>query len=180
MVSIANCLIDSIASRYPNTIVWYSHSAGLKAGRRCNLEHISEGKDYASLWRFHYRLSDDLSELMKLKDNGINEWLSARSSIEGHISIPSSRNMGLNRIILDEQDFTTIEGFCPFYEVLRSLQKPMKLWLRGSDGVKYAFLLKFNDELRKDNRVLDLLDHFNVLNAKRRSERTIIRSSDHI
>ena len=38
---------------------------------------------------------------------------------------------------------------------MRSLQQPKKISLYGSDGKKYTFLVKQNDDLRKDARMME-------------------------
>ncbi|KAJ1924525.1 hypothetical protein IWQ60_005140 [Tieghemiomyces parasiticus] len=50
----------------------------------------------------------------------------------------------------------TIRGFQDRIDVLHSLQKPKKITLLGSDGVRYAFLCKPKDDLRKDARTMEL------------------------
>jgi serine/threonine-protein kinase ATR len=42
---------------------------------------------------------------------------------------------------------------------MKSLQKPKKFTLLGSDGKVYGFLAKLNDDLRKDARTMD----FNIM-----------------
>lgn len=50
-------------------------------------------------------------------------------------------------------------GFFDEIEVMRSLAKPRKITIRGSDGRIYMFLGKPKDDLRKDARLMD----FNVI-----------------
>jgi serine/threonine-protein kinase ATR len=38
---------------------------------------------------------------------------------------------------------------------MSSLQKPKKITINGSDGRKYSFLVKTNDDLRKDARTME-------------------------
>lgn len=89
------------------------------------------------------------------------------------------------------RDPTTIEGSMPsfgFYhthdltglgirdeaQVLKSLQKPRKIGIRGSDGKNYSILCKPKDDLRKDQRLMEfnnMINRFlkrNVEASKRR------------
>lgn len=47
--------------------------------------------------------------------------------------------------------------------IVQSLQKPRKIAFRGSDGKRYNFILKANDDLRKDFRLLEFNDIVNQL-----------------
>jgi serine/threonine-protein kinase ATR len=49
----------------------------------------------------------------------------------------------------------TIAAFCDEVEVMNSLQKPRKIIVRASNGELYPFLVKPNDDLRKDARLMD-------------------------
>lgn len=46
-------------------------------------------------------------------------------------------------------------GFVDRIDVMRSMQRPKKLSLIGTDGKTYAFLCKTNDDLRKDARLME-------------------------
>mgnify|MGYP001150536032 CR=1 FL=1 len=55
----------------------------------------------------------------------------------------------------------TMEAIGATCDVMRSLQKPKKITIVGSDGQTYHFLAKPKDDLRKDMR---LMEFFNLLN----------------
>ncbi|KAI9245342.1 hypothetical protein BDA99DRAFT_528116 [Phascolomyces articulosus] len=59
-----------------------------------------------------------------------------------------------NQQILSD-DLPLIKGVGAFYEVMRSLQQPKKFSLIGTDGKTYNFLVKRNDDLRKDARMME-------------------------
>jgi len=50
----------------------------------------------------------------------------------------------------------TFIGFADEIEVMRSLAKPRKITIQGSNGQIYMFLGKPKDDLRKDARLMDL------------------------
>ncbi len=60
----------------------------------------------------------------------------------------------------------TIRGFAEEIEVLRSLQKPKKIKIIGSDGNRYTFLCKPDDDLRKDSRMMEFHTVINKLLKK--------------
>jgi FKBP12-rapamycin complex-associated protein len=56
-----------------------------------------------------------------------------------------------------------IQGFHNELIVLQSKQRPRKLMIYGSDGKEYIFLLKGREDLRLDERVMQLLSLVNKL-----------------
>lgn len=59
----------------------------------------------------------------------------------------------------------TIRGFAPQLIVISSKQRPRKCTINGSDGEDYAFLLKGHEDLRQDERVMQLFGLVNTLLA---------------
>ena len=53
----------------------------------------------------------------------------------------------------------TIKSFAHQLTVMTSKQRPRKLTIHGSDGEDYAFLLKGHEDLRQDERVMQVLLH---------------------
>ena len=51
-------------------------------------------------------------------------------------------------------------------DIVRSLQKPKKVTVIGSDGQRYVFLCKPKDDLRKDARLMEFANVLNQLFAK--------------
>src|SRR6266404_97977 len=69
-----------------------------------------------------------------------------------------------------------IAGLSDDVEVLRSLAKPRKITIHGSDGQTYAFLGKPKDDLRKDARLMDFNSIINkILNMNSDSRRRQLR-----
>ncbi|XP_051146490.1 serine/threonine-protein kinase TOR isoform X2 [Andrographis paniculata] len=62
----------------------------------------------------------------------------------------------------------TIASFAPQLVVITSKQRPRKLTIYGSDGEDYAFLLKGHEDLRQDERVMQLFGLVNTLLANSR------------
>lgn len=64
--------------------------------------------------------------------------------------------------------YVKIEKFIPSVQVITSKQRPRKIVLRGSDGKDYVFLLKGHEDLRQDERVMQLFGLVNALLARDR------------
>ena len=60
----------------------------------------------------------------------------------------------------------TIEGFNPKLKIIPSKQRPRKLIINGSDGRDWEFLLKGHEDIRQDERVMQLLGLINGLLAR--------------
>ncbi|KAJ3270253.1 phosphatidylinositol kinase- protein kinase tor1 [Terramyces sp. JEL0728] len=60
-------------------------------------------------------------------------------------------------------EIVKIQSFQPQLGVMSSKQRPRKLDIMGSDGVKYRFLLKGHEDLRQDERVMQLFELVNTL-----------------
>ncbi|XP_019183667.1 PREDICTED: serine/threonine-protein kinase TOR isoform X1 [Ipomoea nil] len=69
----------------------------------------------------------------------------------------------------------TINKFEPQLVVITSKQRPRKLTIHGSDGEDYAFLLKGHEDLRQDERVMQLFGLVNTLleNSRKTSEKDL-------
>jgi len=64
--------------------------------------------------------------------------------------------------------YVRIEKFIPKVQVITSKQRPRKITLRGNDGKDYVFLLKGHEDLRQDERVMQLFGLVNALLARDR------------
>ncbi|KAL0356949.1 UNVERIFIED_CONTAM: Serine/threonine-protein kinase TOR [Sesamum calycinum] len=69
----------------------------------------------------------------------------------------------------------TIASFAPQLVVITSKQRPRKLTINGSDGEDYAFLLKGHEDLRQDERVMQLFGLVNTLlgNSRETAEKDL-------
>lgn len=57
---------------------------------------------------------------------------------------------------LSDSSVVTIASFAPQFVVITSKQRPRKLTIHGSDGEDYTFLLKGHEDLRQDERVMQV------------------------
>lgn len=60
-------------------------------------------------------------------------------------------------------DLPTIAGFGSTITLLLSLQRPRKMDVIGSNGRRYTFLCKPDDDMRKDTRIMDFNSMINKL-----------------
>lgn len=67
-----------------------------------------------------------------------------------------------------DEDTTVVRivAFCQQLSVIQSKQRPRKLSMMGSDGKEYEFLLKGHEDLRQDERVMQVFGLMNKLFAK--------------
>ena len=80
-------------------------------------------------------------------------------------------------LLLSHQDLTFVV-LSDEIEIMRSLAKPRKITITGSDGQIYSFLGKPKDDLRKDSRLMDFNAILNKLlksdsDSRRRQLRTL-------
>jgi serine/threonine-protein kinase mTOR len=64
-----------------------------------------------------------------------------------------------------DQEVVAVQSFVPSLTVITSKQRPRKLAIIGSDGNSYNFLLKGHEDLRQDERVMQLFGLVNTLLA---------------
>jgi len=74
-------------------------------------------------------------------------------------------------------DFPYLAEFSDEIEIMRSMAKPRKITIRGSNGQTYMFLGKPKDDLRKDARLMDFNAIINkLLKANSESRRRQLRT----
>ena len=62
--------------------------------------------------------------------------------------------------------WVNIAAFEDEVDIMNSMQKPRKITVRGSDGVRYPFLVKPKDDLRTDARLMEFNSIINKLLKK--------------
>jgi FKBP12-rapamycin complex-associated protein len=63
-------------------------------------------------------------------------------------------------------DLVTIRSFHESLPIISSKQRPRKLLVYGSDGLEYTYLLKGHEDIRQDERVMQLFGLVNTLLAQ--------------
>ncbi|PSK55906.1 hypothetical protein B9Z65_4784 [Elsinoe australis] len=126
----------------------------------CNAYKNSNDKgDLQQAWDLYYqvfkKISKQLPQLTNLELQYVSPRLKNLSDLE--LAVPGTYKSGKEPI--------RVMGFDPNASVIQSKQRPRKLSLRGSDGVTYTYLLKGHEDIRQDERVMQLFGLVNTLLA---------------
>ena len=117
--------------------------------------------DINQAWQLYYKVFKDIQkQLPQLKIvhlRSSSPWLLNARDLE--LTIPGEN--------VQKNDIGTasvhIRKFSPSMTVLVSKQRPRRMKLTGSDGQEYTFLLKGHEDLRQDERVMQLFGLVNAL-----------------
>ena len=113
-------------------------------------------------WDIYYQVfrwvNKQLPTLKNLKLNECSPALSHARNLE--LGVPGSYRV--------DGSYIRIESFISSVSVITSKQRPRKITLRGNDGKDYVFLLKGHEDLRQDERVMQLFGLVNALLARDR------------
>ncbi|GAA5848144.1 hypothetical protein JCM3766R1_000463 [Sporobolomyces carnicolor] len=119
-----------------------------------------EINDLNHAWDLYYqvfrKINKNLPTLTLLELQYVSPKLLAAKDLD--LAIPGTYTTGKRTI--------RIASFGPTLEVFTSKQRPRKLRIQGSDGVEYNFLLKGHEDLRQDERVMQLFGLVNTLLQK--------------
>ncbi|XP_020086675.1 serine/threonine-protein kinase TOR isoform X1 [Ananas comosus] len=143
----------------------------LLEARECCLKYRSTGKDaeLTQAWDLYYhvfrRIDKQLPSLTTLDLQTVSPELLKCRNLE--LAVPGT--------YCADAPVVTIASFAPQLIVITSKQRPRKLTIHGSDGKDYAFLLKGHEDLRQDERVMQLFGLVNTLleNARKTAEKDL-------
>ena len=133
----------------------------LQEAREWCRKYSRSGKvnDLNQAWDLYYhvfrRINKQLPQIMTLELQHVSPKLLAARDLE--LAVPGTYVQGM--------PITKIQSFAPTLKVIASKQRPRKLSIYGSDGRQYAFLLKGHEDLRQDERVMQLFGLVNTLLA---------------
>ncbi|KAF2235412.1 phosphatidylinositol 3-kinase tor2 [Viridothelium virens] len=110
-------------------------------------------------WDLYYqvfrKIARQLPQLMSLELQYVSPRLKAAQDLD--LAAPGTYQSG--------KPVTRIASFDPVCTVIQSKQRPRKLTLKGSDGQTYAYVLKGHEDIRQDERVMQLFGLVNTLLA---------------
>ncbi|XP_013111288.1 serine/threonine-protein kinase Tor [Stomoxys calcitrans] len=113
--------------------------------------------DLDRAWDIYYhvfqKISRQLPQLTSLELPYVSPKLLACKDLE--LAVPGSYNPG--------HDLISISYIKTNLQVITSKQRPRKLCIRGSNGKDYMYLLKGHEDLRQDERVMQLFSLVNTL-----------------
>lgn len=134
----------------------------------------------AAEWCRKYQLTENSADLNQAWDlyyqvfKKINKQLPGFTSLE--LQYVSPALVHANNLLLAipgthvvDEDVITIQQFHSTLNVISSKQRPRKLTITGSNGMEYTYLLKGHEDLRQDERVMQLTSLINTLLAQDRS-----------
>ncbi|KAI9151477.1 Serine/threonine-protein kinase tor2 [Paramyrothecium foliicola] len=122
-------------------------------------ETTRDVNDLNSAWDLYYqvfrRISRQLPQVTSLELTYCSPKLLNAKNLD--LAVPGTYKSG--------QPIVRIMSFDPTFSVINSKQRPRKLNVNGSDGASYAFLLKGHEDIRQDERVMQLFGLCNTLLA---------------
>jgi len=104
-------------------------------------------------WYVYHAINKQQEKLTTLQLSAVSPRLLGLTQLS--LAVPGTYQVGTPLV--------TISGFHPVVSVIPSKQRPRKLRMTGSDGVHYSFLLKGHEDLRQDERVMQLFGLINNL-----------------
>ncbi|KAH8921032.1 phosphatidylinositol 3-kinase tor2 [Atractiella rhizophila] len=136
------------------------------------LRHLNKAKEYIDRFRLSadpadlnkgwdayvpilQRISHENKRLQKLELDRAAPALLALQNQQIEVAVPGTYQTG--------KPIVSIVNFSQVLDVFNSKHRPRKLIIKGSDGHDYAFLLKGHEDLRQDERVMQLIDLVNPL-----------------
>eukprot|EP00731_Ephydatia_muelleri_P014310 Em0008g30a len=139
----------------------FNHTYGrdlLEAFEWCRkYQSTSNTRDLTQAWELYYnvfrRISKQLPQLTTLELQYVSPKLLACKDLE--LAVPGTYE--------PNQDIVKIRSVSHTLNVITSKQRPRKLVIHGSNGSDYMFLLKGHEDLRQDERVMQLFGLVNTL-----------------
>ncbi|KAK0707622.1 phosphatidylinositol 3-kinase-like protein [Lasiosphaeris hirsuta] len=120
-------------------------------------QETQDVNDLNQAWDLYYqvfrRISRQLPQMTSLDLTYCSPNLLAAKDLE--LAVPGTYRSG--------QDIVRIMSFDVTFSVISSKQRPRKLDIVGSDGKTYTFLLKGHEDIRQDERVMQLFGLCNTL-----------------
>ncbi|KAJ3130914.1 phosphatidylinositol kinase- protein kinase tor1 [Physocladia obscura] len=113
--------------------------------------------DLNPAWDLYYhvfrRINKQLPHLTTLELQYVSPKLLAAKDLD--LAIPGTYRSG--------EPIIKIESFFPILTVITSKQRPRRLSIKGNNGVEFQYLLKGHEDLRQDERVMQLFGLVNTL-----------------
>ncbi|XP_048128359.1 serine/threonine-protein kinase TOR isoform X2 [Rhodamnia argentea] len=136
-----------------------AYHAELMEAYECCMKYKRTGKDaeLTQAWDLYYhvfrRIDKQLQSLTTLDLQSVSPELLNCRDLE--LAVPGTYRA--------DAPVVTIASFAPQLDVITSKQRPRKLTIHGSDGEDHTFLLKGHEDLRQDERVMQLFGLVNTL-----------------
>ncbi|KAL7543713.1 hypothetical protein ACHAXR_013532 [Thalassiosira sp. AJA248-18] len=152
-------LITSSGQTIPTQGGFMSPNSAGRSGSPANAEAEAA---LNQAWDLYYtvfrRINKQLPGLTTLELNQCSPALYNAKNLE--LGVPGSYRV--------DGSYVKIQQFITDVQVITSKQRPRKITIRGNDGKDYVFLLKGHEDLRQDERVMQLFGLVNALLARDR------------
>lgn len=148
-----------------------AYGPDLRQANECCMRYRRNGKEaeLTTAWDLYYhvfkRINKQLPSLTTLELQYVSPALVEARNLE--LAVPGTYRAGAPVV--------TIAGFAPQLLVITSKQRPRRIFIHGNDGAEYTFLLKGHEDLRQDERVMQLFGLVNTLlsNARESAEKDL-------
>ncbi|CAN6449978.1 unnamed protein product [Victoria cruziana] len=166
-----HAMLDEGPSTIKEKSFLQNYGGELQEAHECCLKYRTTGRtgELTRAWDLYYhvfrRIDKQLPSLTTLDLQSVSPALVERHNLE--LAVPGTYRA--------DSPVVTIKEFAPQLVVITSKQRPRKLTIHGSDGEDYAFLLKGHEDLRQDERVMQLFGLVNTLleNSRKTSEKDL-------
>lgn len=169
MLAVLEPLHDQMAVKGPTTlqehafVQAYGRELGEAADWCRKYRTTRKDSDLHQAWDLYYhvfkRINKQLPQLTVLELQNVAPALVRAQGLE--LAVPGTYIIG--------EPVVTITAFAGQLHVITSKQRPRKLTIHGSDGAEYMFLLKGHEDLRQDERVMQLFGLVNTMLANDRA-----------
>ncbi|TPX74745.1 adenosylmethionine---8-amino-7-oxononanoate transaminase [Chytriomyces confervae] len=124
-------------------------------------------------WCNRYKVSNDLNDINQGWDLYYKVWLMNSQQLP-HLTTLDLRYVSPKLLAATDLDLAVpgtyksgdaivrIASFDPILKVMSSKARPRRLTVKGDDGVEYQYLLKGHDDMRQDERVMQLFGLVNT------------------
>ena len=150
-------LVPTYGSGIPN-----QSNSTTESGNLLNQQCSEAENALNNAWNIYYKVfrsvNKQLPALTNLELSKCSPALCFAKNLE--LGIPGSYRV--------DGSYIKIESFIQSVHVITSKQRPKKIILKGNDGKDYVFLLKGHEDLRQDERVMQLFGLVNALLARER------------
>lgn len=120
-------------------------------------KRTQEVADLNQAWDLYYqvfrKISRQLPQLTTLELQYVSKELLNAKDLE--LAVPGTYHSG--------REIIKIASFATTFNVITSKQRPRRLTMKGSDGQDYQYLLKGHEDIRQDERVMQLFGLVNTL-----------------
>ena len=128
--------------------------AGEWLGRFCQSREVIFLHQAWDLYQKVFKqISAQIKDFLKLELRHVSPALTTASNLR--LAVPGTYRTHGDTLI-------HIRGFSPSVDIITSKERPRQMTVIGSDGVEYRFLLKGHEDLRQDERVMQLFGLINV------------------